>query len=72
MKSVIHERPAEGKKFPRLGVYTDNTVVLFSSPNRGVVVHQGVPHSQWTIGHMGDTFPSSWRDFRGTVTLESD
>ena len=72
---VILELTPEHKEYPVLKRYKNNYVVLFSSPEVGVVVAQLRVYDDdemYADGHFSDTWQEGqFEEFTGTISLKN-
>ena len=68
MKVVV--KGGQIRKFPKLMIHTDGTIVFFSESEKGVCVKEG---GNTRVGFLATTYcMSDFTDFEGTITLSND
>ena len=70
MKAVVNEIEKKETDFPKLMKTDEDTIVLFHSPEKGIVISSpGV----WNVGsYNGSWNMEAFSDLKGSVTLSND
>tara|TARA_R110000772_G_scaffold89822_3_gene185891 strand:- start:226 stop:441 length:216 start_codon:yes stop_codon:yes gene_type:complete len=71
MKVAIKEPKATKEKFPCLGRSDDNTIVLFTSKEKGTVL--SVDFADYEIGEYSETWHwGAFEPYAGEITITND
>lgn len=61
---------AEAQRYPYLGVFTDEAVILFTAPHKGTVIHVGRGPDKMGK-HSNSWAEEDAKPFVGKITLEN-